>query len=93
MESVADFVVAGIRIIIDNTNLLAEKNNGKVNSLTYLYLTMLNRTLKPYFASQTKWFPLRKCYLCIVYTHAESLNGQRLGRHTYGIRRNCTLWF
>lgn len=56
MESVADFVVAGIRIIIDNTNFLAEKNNGKVNSLTYLYLTMLNQTLISYFTSQIKWF-------------------------------------
>ena len=56
MESVADFVVAGIRIIIDNTNLLEEKNNGKVNSLTYLYLTMLNQTLISYFASQINWF-------------------------------------
>jgi hypothetical protein len=41
MESVADFVVAGIRIIIGNTNFIAEKNNGKVNSLTYLYLITL----------------------------------------------------
>ena len=29
----------------------------------------------------------------MVYTHTESPDGQRLGRHTYGIRRNCTLWF
>ena len=28
-----------------------------------------------------------------VYTHTESPDGQRLGRHTYGIRRNYTLWF
>jgi len=29
----------------------------KWNSLTYLYLIMLNRDLKSYFTSQTKWFP------------------------------------
>ena len=26
-------------------------------------------------------------------THAESPNGQKVGRHTYGKRRFCTLWF
>ena len=34
------------RIIIDNTNFLARKITQKWNSFTYLYLVMLNRTLK-----------------------------------------------
>ena len=52
---------------------------------------MLNRTLKSYFASQIKWLPRQKCYVCNVYTHTESPNGQRLGIHTYGKRRNYAL--
>lgn len=50
-------VAAKIRIIIDNTNLLARKISQKWNSLTYLYLIMLNRDLKSYFTGKTKWFP------------------------------------
>lgn len=54
MGSVADSVVAKIRIIIDNTNFSARKITQKWNSLTYLHLIMLNQGLKSYFASQTK---------------------------------------
>ena len=54
---------------------------------------MLNQTIKSFFSSQTKWFSRLKCYLCNVYTHTGSPDGQRLGRHTYGKRRFCTLWF
>nr|DAR11379.1 MAG TPA: hypothetical protein [Caudoviricetes sp.] len=47
---------AKIRIIIDNTNFLVRKITRKWISLTYLYLIMLNQTLKSYFTNQTKWF-------------------------------------
>ncbi|WP_308233081.1 hypothetical protein, partial [uncultured Prevotella sp.] len=57
MGSVADSVVAKIRIIIDNTNFSARKITRKWISLTYLYLIMLNRGLKSYFTGKTKWFP------------------------------------
>ena len=46
-----------IRTIIDNTSFLAGKSTIKWISLTYLYLTMLNQTLKSYFSCKTKWFP------------------------------------
>ena len=51
MESVADFVVAGIRIIIDNTNLLGFFVNlgGKNNAylwLKYLIISTLISIIK-----------------------------------------------
>jgi len=57
LRGLAGSRIAKIRIIIDNTNFLARKITQKWNPLTYLYLIMLNQTLKSYFASQTKWFP------------------------------------
>ena len=56
MGSVADSVVAKIRIIIDNTIFSARKITQKWNPLTYLYLIMLNQTLKSYFSCQIKLF-------------------------------------
>ena len=41
-----------------NTNFLSRKITLKWISLTYLYLTMLNQSLKSYFTSQTKWFSM-----------------------------------
>ena len=93
MGSVADSVAAKIRIIFDNTNFLTRKITQKWFSWTYLYLIMLNQTLKLRFVRQIKSFSKQNYYLCSVYTHTGSLDGQRLGRHTYGKRRFCTLWF
>ena len=47
MGSVADSVAAKIRIIFDNTNFLARKITQKWIYLIYLYLILLNRTVKP----------------------------------------------
>ena len=61
--------------------------------LINLCLIMLNQTLKSLFVCQTKQILMYNCYLCVVYTHTGSPDGQRSGRHTYGKRRFCTLWF
>ena len=83
MGSVADSVAAKIRIIFDNTNFLTRKITQKWFSWTYLYLIMLNQTLKLRFVRQIKSFSKQNYYLCSVYTHTGSLDGQRLGRHIY----------
>jgi hypothetical protein len=49
MGSVADSVAAKIQIIIDNTNFLARKITQKWISLIYLYLIVLNQTIKTHF--------------------------------------------
>lgn len=36
-----------------------------------------------YFTNKIKLFLLKKNYLCIIYTYAESPDGQRLGRYIY----------
>ena len=47
--------------------------------------------LKIILCQPNKVVPKIKVLRCNVYTYTESPNGQRLGRHTYGKRRNCTL--
>ena len=56
-------------------------------------LIISNQTFKLHFVCKKNGFQYKKYYLCAVCNHAESPNGQRLGRHTYDIRRFCTLWF
>ena len=44
---------------------------------------MLNQDWEWHFAYQRKHFSKQKCYLCTVFIHTESPDGQRLGRHIY----------
>ena len=93
MGSVADSVVAKIRIIIDNTNFLARKIRQKWILLWYLCLIMLNLSIKSRFFSQTMFFSMQKMLsLHGLYPHRKP-QWAEAGQTYIHIRRNCTLWF
>ena len=93
MGSVADSVVAKIRIIIDNTNFWARKNYVKVEFFDIFILNNVKSNLKIILflpnqvVSKIKELPFQRLY------PYRKPRGAEVGQTYIHIRRNCTLWF
>ena len=89
----ADTVAVKIWVFIDNTNFPARKIMQKWISLTFLYLIMLNWTLKIILCQPNEMvFKVKMLLLYCLYSYRKPWRAEA-GRTYIHKRRNCTLWF